>query len=112
MFVSNLGRRCLRKHQDTSRERRRKPIGNRSAIVQDAYDEYPRLETKGTKLMLPTGPILRLKDSPTLSRWSSEGFEVNCGAPWSEEALAASVERGPHKGALPEEAMQLVHDDV
>ena len=62
--------------------------------------------------MLPTGPALSLEDSPTLSRWSSEGCEVDCAPPWSEEALAAAVERGPHKGALSEEAIQLVHDDV
>ena len=37
---------------------------------------------------------------------------MDCGAPWLEEALAASVERKPHKGSLSEEAIQLVHDDV
>ena len=37
---------------------------------------------------------------------------MDCGAPWSEEALAAAVEHGPQKGALSEEAIQLVHDDV
>ena len=101
-----------RKHQDKSRNRRRRKRGNRSTLVPDADDECPRSEEKGTNLMLPTGPTLRLEDSPTLSRWSSEGCEVDCGAPWSEEALAAAVERGPHKGALSEEAIQLVHDDV
>ena len=77
------------KHQDTSRKRRRKPIGNRSTTVPDADDECLRLEAKGTNLMLPTGPVLRLEDLPTLSRWSSEDCEVDCGAPWLEEALAA-----------------------
>ena len=62
--------------------------------------------------MLPTGPALRLEDSPTLLCWSSEGFEENCGAPWLEEALAAAVERGPHKGVLSEEAIQRVHNDL
>ena len=37
---------------------------------------------------------------------------MDCGSPWSEEALAAAVEHGPHKGALSEEVIQLVHDDV
>ena len=62
--------------------------------------------------MLPTGPALHLEDSPTLSRWLLEGCEVDCGAPWLEEALEVAVECGPHKGALSEEAIQLVHDDV
>ena len=80
-----------RKHQDTSRNRIRKPIGNSSTIVPDTDDECPRSEAKGTNLMFPTGPALCLEDSPTLSRWSSEGCEVDCGAPWSDEALAAEV---------------------
>ena len=101
-----------RKHQDTSRKRRSNPRGNRSTIVPDADYECPCLEAKGINLILPTGPALSLEDSPTLSCWSSEGCEVDCGSPWSEEALAAAVERGPHKGALSEEAMQLVHEDV
>ena len=100
------------KNQDTSRKRRSKPRGNRSTIVPDADDECPRLEEKGMNLMLPTGTALLLEDSPTLSRWSLEGCEVDCGAPCLEEALTAAVDRGPHKGALSEEAMQLVHDDV
>ena len=54
-------------------------------------------------LMLPTGPTLRLEDFPTLSLCSSEGCEVDCGSPWSEEGLAASVEHGPHKGDMSEE---------
>ena len=62
--------------------------------------------------MLPTGTALRLEDLPTLSRWSLEGCEVDCGAPWPEEALAAAVERGPQKGVLSEEMIQLVHDNV
>ena len=62
--------------------------------------------------MLPTWPALHLEDSPTLSRWSSEGCEVDCGAPWLEEALAAAVERGPRQGALSKEVIQLIHDDV
>ena len=86
------------KHQDTSRRRRRKITGNRSTLVPAADDECPRSEAKGTNHMLPTGPVLRLEDSTTLSRWSSEGYEVDCGSPWSEEALAAAVER-VHKRA-------------
>ena len=83
------------KHQDTSRRRRRKIIGNRSTLVPAADDECPRSEAKGTNHMLPTGPVLRLEDSTTLLRWSSEGCEV-----------------GPHKGALSEIAIHLVHNDV
>ena len=37
---------------------------------------------------------------------------MDCGAPWSEEVLAAAVEHGPHKGALSEEAIQLVYNNV
>ena len=50
--------------------------------------------------MLSIGPALHLEDSPTLSRWSLEGCEVDCFASWSEDALAAAVEHGPHKGAF------------
>ena len=100
------------KYQDKSRRRRRKKRRNRSTLVLAADDECPRSEAKGTNLMLPTGPALRLEDSLTLSRWSSEVCEVYCGASWLEEALAAAVECCPHKGALSEEAIQLVHDDV
>ena len=55
-----------RKYQDKIRKRRGKPRGNRSTIVPDAYDECQRSEAKVTNLMLPTGPVLSLEDSPTL----------------------------------------------
>ena len=49
-----------RKHQDTSRNRIRKPIGNSSTIVPDTDYECPRSEAKGMNLMFPTGPVLCL----------------------------------------------------
>jgi hypothetical protein len=46
-----------------------------------------------------------------LKDWE-KGVPVDCGAPWSMEAITTSVERGAHPTARTPEGMQLVHEDV
>jgi hypothetical protein len=47
----------------------------------------------------------------TLEHWAS-GVSALCGAPWSEAALCAAIERGPHTSALTPEACDLIDEDM
>ena len=73
----------------------------------------PMEDAKGeSSLMRPTGPALHHPLAATLSRWSQDGVDVDCGNPWSRDALEASIAKGPHVSALTPEAIALVHEDV
>ena len=72
--------------------------------IEDAKDK--------SSLMRPTGPVLHHPLAATLSRWSQDGVDVDCGNPWSRDALEASIAKGPHVSALTPEAIALVHKDV
>ena len=89
-----------------------KKEGIQTRVVPNAEEACPRTVAKGTNLMVPTGPALDLPISPLLSRWSVHGCEVDCGPQWSKEAVEEAVLRGPHKGALDPDALELVHEDV
>lgn len=41
-----------------------------------------------------------------------KGVPVDCGPPWTQEAIELAVERGPHPTARSAEAVTLVHEDV
>jgi hypothetical protein len=47
----------------------------------------------------------------TLSQWE-RGVPVQCGNPWTREAIKLAVTRGPHPTARLEDAIALVHEDV
>ena len=73
----------------------------------------PMEDVKGdSSLMRPTGPALHHPLAATLSRWSQDGVDADCGNPWSRNALEASIAKGPHVSALTPEVIALVHKDV
>ncbi len=47
----------------------------------------------------------------TLEHWAS-GASALCGEPWSEAAICAAIERGPHTSALTPEARDLIDDEM
>jgi hypothetical protein len=47
----------------------------------------------------------------TLEQWAS-GVSALCGEPWSEAAIYAAIERGPHTSALMPEAQDLIDEEV
>ena len=47
----------------------------------------------------------------TLEQWA-DGVVAQCGEPWSEVAIVAAVERGPHTSALTPEARELITEEV
>jgi hypothetical protein len=46
-----------------------------------------------------------------LKDWE-QGVPVDCGPPWTQEAIQLAVERGAHPTARTPEAIALVHEDV
>jgi hypothetical protein len=70
-------------------------------------------QTKATSLLQPTplGVVLGHPFGKTLQKWRT-GVPVDCGKPWSQEAIQAAIARGPHKTALLPEAIPLVHEDI
>jgi hypothetical protein len=49
---------------------------------------------------------------PTLHEWATEGVPVDCGPAWSWDSIQAAIARGPHRSAMDEESMALVHEDI
>ena len=47
----------------------------------------------------------------TLEHWAS-GVSALCGEPWSEAAIVAAIERGPHTSALTPEARELIDEEM
>ena len=47
----------------------------------------------------------------TLQQWAS-GVSASCGDPWSDTAIQAAVERGPHTSALTPEARVLIEEEM
>ena len=47
----------------------------------------------------------------TLEHWAS-GVSALCGEPWSEAAICAAIERGPHMSALTPEARDLIDEEM
>ena len=63
-------------------------------------------------LMRPSGSSLCHPLAATLSRWSQDGVEVDCGVPWERTSLDAAILKGPHSSALTPESIALIHEDV
>jgi hypothetical protein len=49
---------------------------------------------------------------PTLNEWATKGVPVDCGPEWSWEVIETAVARGPHRSAIGEESIALVHEDI
>ena len=47
----------------------------------------------------------------TLDQWV-EGVPVDCGQDWTDEAIRAAMEKGPHKSATSAASIQLVSEEV
>ena len=47
----------------------------------------------------------------TLEQWA-DGVVAQCGEPWSEAAIVAAVDRGPHTSALTPEARMLTEEEM
>jgi hypothetical protein len=47
----------------------------------------------------------------TLEHWASDVSAV-CGEPWSEAAICAAIERGPHMSVLTPEARDLINEEM
>jgi hypothetical protein len=47
----------------------------------------------------------------TLEQWAA-GVSALCGEPWSEAAICAAIERGPHTSALTPEARDLIDEEM
>ena len=61
--------------------------------------------------MRPSGPI---RDHPfvhTLDQWV-EGVPVDCGRDWTNEAIRAAMDKGPHKSATSAASITLVAEEV
>ena len=66
---------------------------------------------KRRKLMEPA-PWMRFHPFvATLEHWAS-GVSALCGEPWSEAAICAAIERGPHTSALTPEARDLIDEEM
>ena len=49
---------------------------------------------------------------PMLEEFGARGVPVDCGEDWSREQIMTAIERGPHKGALTEDAIELFEEDI
>ena len=66
---------------------------------------------KRRKLMEPA-PWMRFHPFvATLEQWAS-GVSAVCGEPWSEAAIQAAIDRGPHTSALTPEARNLIDEEM
>ncbi len=67
---------------------------------------------KRRKLMEPA-PWMRFHPFvATLDYCWASGVSALCGEPWSEAAICAAIERGPHTSALTPEARDLINEEI
>jgi hypothetical protein len=72
---------------------------------------HKRAQGKRRKLM-ELAPWMRFHPFvATLEEWAS-GVSALCGEPWSDAAICAAIERGPHTSALTPEARDLIDDEM
>lgn len=63
-------------------------------------------------LMWPSGKAMEHAFAPKLEEWAADGVPVDCSDGWSEEAVMAAVECGPHPTARTREAIDLFKEDI
>ena len=66
---------------------------------------------KQRSLMQPAAWVDMHPFAATLKEWE-QGVPVDCGAPWTPEAIRLAVERGPHRSALTPAAMALIEEEI
>lgn len=89
--------------------RRSVPHVPRNSPAAKAQGEHA--EQVGKSLMRPMALAELHPFAPKLHEWE-RGVPVDCGQPWTKEAINLALEKGPHRSALDEEAIRLVHEDV
>lgn len=62
------------------------------------------MELRWRALSHPSGPLLL--------EYARDGCSVDIGRPWTKEEIMAAAERGPHKYALAEDAITMMHKEV
>ncbi|KAI2511562.1 adenylate kinase [Fragilaria crotonensis] len=72
---------------------------------------HKQAQGKRRKLMEPAPWMQFHPFVATLEQWAS-GVAAVCGEPWSEAAIRAAVERGPHTSALTPEARVLIDEEM
>jgi hypothetical protein len=65
-----------------------------------------------SKLMKPTGVAFLHPFSSNLQEWHKKGVPVDCGNPWSRQAIEESIKRGNHVSETTKEAIDLIKSDV
>lgn len=71
----------------------------------------PMAQAQGKKLMSPSACVNFHPFAETLRNWE-DGVPVDCGTPWTWEAITAAVEKGAHKSATSDESIALIAEDV
>jgi hypothetical protein len=66
---------------------------------------------KQRSLMQPSAWVDMHPFAATLKEWE-QGVPVDCGAPWTPEAIRLAVKRGPHRSALTLDAMTLIEEEI
>ena len=67
---------------------------------------------KFLSLMQPQDVARAHTFGPTLEEYNTDGVPVDCGSDWTREQVMAAIARGPHKGALTDEAIELFEEDI
>jgi hypothetical protein len=74
-----------------------KEIPLADTIPSDMEERIGKSKMRG--LMWPTGPACKHPAFPLLQEYALRGCPVDCGRPWTEEQIRASLERGPHQSS-------------
>ena len=54
--------------------------------------------------MFPCNDVLQHPAAATLLKWAIEGCLVDCGEPWSKDAIQAAIYKAAHPSALSKDA--------
>ena len=64
------------------------------------------------KTMIPSGFALSHPAAEMIGKWGRQGCPVNCGPDWSHDHIVAALQRGPHKSATSNEAIQALQAET
>jgi hypothetical protein len=88
------------------------PTATRAEPRQQSAPSFgPMAQAQGKKLMSPSAWVNFHPFAGTLREWE-DGVPVDCGKPWTWEAITAAVEKGAHKSATSDESIALIAEDV
>ena len=66
---------------------------------------------KGKSLMKPLALAQLYPFASTLAEWE-QGVPVDCGAPWSREAIMCALQKGAHTSACTPESVELIDEEL